>query len=108
MIQQQNMSPIYHEGLASRNNHKLTFIFCTLIFIGNSMTCVGQQNGFPYGAVTIAELTSTVYAIDTSASGIVLNEFGEAYINGNDFNLYFEYHVKIKIGTFNHFEKILL
>src|SRR5690606_30204003 len=39
-----------------------------------------------------------VYAPDTTAGALVLDEFGEAYIdNGGDNNLLLEYHVKIKI-----------
>ncbi|MBX2916037.1 MAG: hypothetical protein KF856_12275 [Cyclobacteriaceae bacterium] len=38
------------------------------------------------------------YAADTTAAAVVLDEFGEAYIdNGGDNNLLLEYHVKIKI-----------
>jgi len=38
------------------------------------------------------------YDVDTSAAAVVLNEFGEAFIdNENDHNLILQYHVKIKI-----------
>ncbi|MBX2895950.1 MAG: hypothetical protein KF763_10940 [Cyclobacteriaceae bacterium] len=38
------------------------------------------------------------YAPDTTASAVVLDEFGEAYVdNGGNNNLLLEYHVKIKI-----------
>jgi hypothetical protein len=56
------------------------------------------QNGFPFGRVSSSDCTLTKYAQDTSASALVLDEFGEAYIeNGNDNNLIFVYHTKIKI-----------
>ncbi|MCE7862657.1 MAG: DUF3857 domain-containing protein [Bacteroidetes bacterium CHB5] len=56
------------------------------------------HHGFPLGSVTYDELNLKVYAPDTTAGALVLDEFGEAYIdNGGDNNLLLEYHVKIKI-----------
>lgn len=57
-----------------------------------------QTNGFPYGQVTYKQLNMNSYAADSSASAVVLNEFGEGYIDsGGDHNLVFTYHVRIKI-----------
>ena len=57
-----------------------------------------QAQDFPYGSVSAADLEMTVYAPDTSAGAVVLKEFGEAYIsNGENYNLIFTYHVRIKI-----------
>jgi hypothetical protein len=57
-----------------------------------------QDPDFPFGSVTLTDLQKKIYAIDTTASAVVLEEFGEAHIeNGGEFNLIFEYHVKIKI-----------
>jgi transglutaminase-like putative cysteine protease len=56
-----------------------------------------RDNGFPGGA-TYSELEMNSYPADTSANAVVLNEFGEAYIDSDgDNNLLLEYHVKIKI-----------
>lgn len=56
------------------------------------------DNGFPYGKITYEDFDAKPLKEDTSAYAIVLNEFGEAYIdNGGDNNLILEYHVKIKI-----------
>ncbi|HRG08807.1 MAG TPA: hypothetical protein PLJ08_09535, partial [Cyclobacteriaceae bacterium] len=55
-------------------------------------------HGFSFGAATLDELSLKVYSKDTTAAAVVLDEFGEAYIdNGGDNNLLLEYHVKIKI-----------
>lgn len=55
-------------------------------------------NGFPFGNITLMELDMKTYPKDTSASAVVLNEFGEAYIDSDgDQNLLLEYHIKIKI-----------
>lgn len=57
-----------------------------------------QSGGFPFGQITFRELEMKVYDKDTAAVAVVLNEFGEAFIeNGNDFNLVLKYHVKIKV-----------
>src|SRR5687768_8226685 len=57
-----------------------------------------QEHGFTFGEVTHRELGMALYTKDSTADAVVLNEFGEAYIdNYNDHNLVFEYHVKIKI-----------
>ena len=65
-------------------------IFCTF-------KSFGQPSDFPFGQISYAELSKEVFPLDTNANAIVLNEFGEAYINPRDFKLNFKYHVKIKI-----------
>ncbi len=68
------------------------------IFFCFSIAGVAQDHGFPFGQVTYRDLDIKNYDKDTSAVAVVLNEFGEAYIDsGNDNNLLLEYHVKIKI-----------
>jgi hypothetical protein len=64
-----------------------------------SLSSSGQPNvGFPFGQVTYEELGMTTYNADTNANAVVLYELGDAYIdNGNDYNLIFSYHAKIKI-----------
>lgn len=53
---------------------------------------------FPFGAVSLKELNMTTYTHDTSAVAVVLKEFGHAFIdNGDDYNLVFRYHSRIKI-----------
>lgn len=60
--------------------------------------CAQINNGFPYGSVFLKDVTMSDYPADTSASAVVLNEFGEAYFdNSRDNNLVFEYHAVIKI-----------
>lgn len=56
-----------------------------------------QAQDFPYGAVALNDLTMTGYARDTTAAAVVLKEFGEAYIGGDNYNVVFKYHVRIKI-----------
>jgi hypothetical protein len=73
-------------------------ILLLLLFSGSTLFSVAQDHGFPYGQTTYRELDMKVYEKDTAAVAVVLNEFGEAYIdNSNDNNLLFEYHAKIKI-----------
>ena len=56
-----------------------------------------QAQDFPYGAVALNDLTMTQYAPDTTAEAVVLKEFGEAYIDGDNYHVVFKYHVRIKI-----------
>ncbi len=70
----------------------------TLLLLALPLLSVAQYNSFPYGRITYAELNMRVYDRDTSARAVVLEEFGEAYIdNGGNHNLIFEHHFKIKI-----------
>ncbi len=65
-------------------------------------TAIAQSHGFPFGKITYQELDMKVYPDDSSASAVVLNEFGEAYITitGDEgTQLSYEYHTKIKILT---------
>jgi hypothetical protein len=56
------------------------------------------ENGFPFGKIAYEDFDVKSIPTDTSAYAIVLNEFGEAYIdNVGENNLVLEYHVKIKI-----------
>ena len=70
-------------------------LFFTLLIL-SSIACHAQEKGFPYGKATYRELEITEYAPDTAAAALVLDEFGEAFIN-NEFNLQFTYHARIKI-----------
>jgi hypothetical protein len=74
------------------------FLF-TLVIVGFYLQTFAQGgHGFPFGQVTYRELNIETYEKDTSATALVLDEFGEAYFdNSNDNNLLFEYHTKIKI-----------
>jgi hypothetical protein len=72
--------------------------FLSFAFLFVSIILNAQDNSFPFGQVTYRDLNMKMYDKDTSAIAVVLAEFGEAYIeNGNDFNLIFEYHTRIKI-----------
>lgn len=69
-----------------------------------ALSCYGfiasaQVNGFKFGEVRLPELEMVKYPLDSSASAVVLNEFGEAYFDNEDGKLVFEYHTKIKILT---------
>ncbi|MGC4022375.1 MAG: DUF3857 domain-containing protein [Cyclobacteriaceae bacterium] len=69
-----------------------------VLILSISFLSVRAQNGFPFRAITYAELQMKEYAKDTSAVAVVLNEFGEVRIaNSEPYNLIFDYHVKIKI-----------
>jgi hypothetical protein len=74
------------------------FIVFSFLFISFNLYAQSDAGGFPYGKVTYRELEMEKYDRDTSASAVILNEFGEAHIDSeNDHNLIFTYHSKIKI-----------
>lgn len=73
-------------------------LFFCFLFISATLPASGQDGDFPFGNVTYRELGMKNYPKDTSAIAVVLNEFGQAYFdNDNEYNLMFEYHVRIKI-----------
>lgn len=75
-----------------------TLLYSIFCFCFISLSALAQEDPFPYGRVTYREMGINSYEKDTSASAIVLNELGEAFIdNSNNHNLIFKYHVKIKI-----------
>jgi transglutaminase-like putative cysteine protease len=67
-----------------------------ILFILVYTICNAQENGFRYGQATYRELEMKRYEPDTAAAALVLDEFGEAFIN-DDFNMQFSYHARIKI-----------
>jgi hypothetical protein len=68
-----------------------------LFFSSIHFVCVSQDHGFPFGQVTYRELEIKKFDPDTAAAAVILDEFGEAYVdNNNDHNIIFEYHVKNK------------
>lgn len=59
--------------------------------------CPGQRGDFKFGKITTEEWRMNVVSNDTSAFGVVLDEFGKSFFNISNGNLRFEYHVRIKI-----------
>ena len=73
-------------------------IFVTALFLVSATLVHAQNNGFPFGNVLLREVEMKNFPADTSAAAVVLNEFGEAYIDQEgDHNLVFEYHTLIKV-----------
>ncbi len=75
--------------------------FFALIFFLTALTqypLYGQEHSFPFGEISYRELEMTTYDKDTAAAAVVLNEFGDAFMdNENDHNLILQYHVRVKI-----------
>lgn len=85
-------------------SRKLPLLFFLFLF---SLTALAQmENGFEAGKVSIAELTMNSYPQDAAANAVILEEFGESWIdNGGDHHLQHYYHVKIKILNSKGFDK---
>ena len=74
---------------------RIIIVFCWLLCC---VTCLAQEIGFTFGTANTRELEASTFTADTSATAVILKEYGEAYIDyHNDHNLIFEYHAKIKI-----------
>jgi hypothetical protein len=83
---------------------KLSLLFYFLLIPGAASAQL--ENGFPAGKVSIAELTMKTYPKDSTANAVILEEFGESYIdNGGEHHLQHYYHVKIKILNSKGFDK---
>jgi len=77
----------------------MRIILLTVFCLSLITAAIAQEHGFPFGKVTYREL-DTKYELDTATAALVIDEFGESYIdNSNNNNLLLEYHVKIKILT---------
>jgi hypothetical protein len=73
-------------------------ILVNFFLTSSILTSAQNNNGFPLGNVTVEQLQMKVYPKDSSANAVLLDEFGEAYIdNGGDNNLILEYKAKFKI-----------
>jgi len=73
-------------------------LFLSILILCTIPAFAQFKNGFSFGGITYEELGMKTYSRDTGAHSVVLNEFGEAYIdNDGENNLLLEYHVRIKI-----------
>jgi Transglutaminase-like superfamily. len=67
---------------------------CLLLSIG----AIAQKPPAKFGEISMEDMKMTVYDKDSSASAVVLFDYGNAYISvGNEIQLYFERHIRIKI-----------
>ena len=63
-------------------------------------TSFAQLDGledFKFGEINMSEVNLKTYEHDSTATAVVLKEFGSAHIDDETFNLRFNYHVRIKI-----------
>jgi hypothetical protein len=75
------------------------FIAPLLLVYALAFSANAQEHGFKFGQFSYKELEMKRYELDTSAAAVVLDEFGESYIQEyNDVvHLTFIHHQKIKI-----------
>lgn len=74
------------------------YLFLSILILCTIPAFAQFKNGFSFGGITYEELGMKTYSRDTGAHSVVLNEFGEAYIdNDGENNLLLEYQVRIKI-----------
>jgi hypothetical protein len=73
---------------------KYLLVLCSICLSWDS---ISQNHGFPLGSFSLKELEMKTYAPDSSASAVVLNEFGEVYFDNDNGNMIVEYHKKLKV-----------
>jgi hypothetical protein len=78
----------------------MRFIFLLLTLVGSSSTLYSQSSSgdFPFGKVSMEEMTMKSYSRDTSATAVVLKEYGYAWISA-EYKVILERHVKMKVFT---------
>lgn len=61
--------------------------------------CFAQKSPIKFGDISMEELNMKVYLQDSSASAVILAEYGKAYVSLTNVSakLYFEKHVRIKV-----------
>lgn len=80
--------------------------FLIPLFLYPLFASAQMEHGFKPGQISFDELVMKTYAKDSTANAVVLQEFGETWIdNGGDHNLRHYYHVKIKIFNSKGFDK---
>lgn len=74
-----------------------TFAFC--FFVLTSTTLSAQKSPVKFGDIPLNDLSMKAYDQDTSASAVVLVDYGEAYIRTTSIaaSMTFERHVRIKV-----------
>ena len=81
--------------------HLKTLFFLLIAFAATLLLPAFGQD-FEFGKIPISDLWMREYAPDTSASAVVLKEFGTASIkNGDGYELIYKHHVRIKILNMN-------
>jgi hypothetical protein len=86
----------------------LTLSRCLLLCccLVSQLAFAQYENGFKPGQVTFSEVAMKTYPKDSTANAVVLNEFGETWVdNSGNHNLLHYYHVKIKILNSKGFDK---
>jgi hypothetical protein len=80
---------------------RFIYILLTLTIVGSAPTLLyAQSNGgdFPFGRVSMEEMTMKNYPRDTSATAVVLKEYGYAWIS-DQYKVVLERHIKMKVFT---------
>ena len=70
---------------------------CFLSLLLYIVVLSSHSQDFAFGGITASELSMAAYDRDTSASAVVLKEFGHAFISDDNYHLIFKYHVRIKV-----------
>lgn len=78
----------------------LSRFFFSLLFSSITLSAFGQAEPVKFGKVELPELQMATYAKDTSASAVILCDYGKSYFRYSEhdgFQVFFERQVRIKI-----------
>lgn len=86
----------------------IKILFLSFLMISILSTSFSQKPPMKYGKVDMADMEMTVYEKDSSASAVVLADFGKSYFSWdeiNRFQLKFERHVRVKVLNKNGYDQ---
>jgi hypothetical protein len=56
----------------------------TLLFGGIALVCIAQKSPIKYGEIPMEDMQMTIYPGDSSASAVVLADYGNSYMDYTD------------------------
>jgi len=84
----------------------IRLLLTTCLLLLGKVCCAQIDHGFLFGQIPLSDLQMKSYAKDSTANAVILDEFGESWIdNEGDHNLQHTYHVKIKILNSKGFDQ---
>ena len=88
-------------GLNYKHMKKIILLLSVFYFASTSFAQLFKTDDglkdFKFGEIDMSEVNLKTYEHDSTATAVVLKEYGSAYIEADSYNLIFNYHVRIKI-----------
>ena len=75
---------------------KSIYIIFLLCYFSATIT-YAQPEDFDFGDIKMSEINLKTYPGDSTATAVILREYGNAYFDNDSYKLIFRYHVRLKI-----------